>query len=147
MNASITQLRMAGLAIDVVAFLASCQHGRHCLLVRSGQLIAISIAVLAAEEITVGIQLLFVYGLVIQLCDGSGNGIPRRSAVRIELAGTQRNKLGLVMHVLPAAGQNSHAGARKQQPCHADLCRTINTAPPLFLPVYNSPAICACPMG
>jgi hypothetical protein len=36
----------------------------------------------------------------------------------------------LVVHVLPAAGQSGHSCRGKQQPRNADLCRTINTAPP-----------------
>src|SRR3954469_13415897 len=106
---------MTRLAIDVVTLLAAREDCRNSFLVgAAGQLIAISIAMFAAEEIAARIQLLFVHALVVQLRDGSGNGIARRSAIGIELAGTQRNKLGLVMHVLTAAGQNSHTCGRKQ---------------------------------
>src|SRR6185503_13421128 len=61
-SVSITQLRMAGLAINVVALLAARKNYRNCFLIcAAGQLIAISIAMFAAEEITVGIQLLLVH--------------------------------------------------------------------------------------
>src|SRR5579859_6698864 len=127
---------MAGSAIDVETFLAPRQYFQPP--VRSirfewqiaGTIVAVNVSMLAGQVITVGIQLFLVNVFVVQLRNRSGNGIPRRSAVRIELTGTQRNKFGLVVHILPATGKNSHARRRKQQPGYADLCRTINTAPP-----------------
>src|SRR6476661_3061096 len=98
---------MAGSAINSVALLAARQHRGDCLGTRAGgKFIAIGVAMLAGEEIAVGIQLFLVDALVVQLRNGAGNGIAGRSAVRVELAGTQRNKLGLVMHVLPATGKD-----------------------------------------
>src|ERR1041385_3502399 len=122
---------MAGSAINSVALLSSRQRCGDCLRIRAGRkFVAIGVAMLAGKKVAVGIQLFLVDALVVELRNGAGNGIAGRSAVRIELAGAQRNKLGLVMHVLPAAGKNSHARRRKQGPGNTDLCRTINTAPP-----------------
>src|ERR1043166_4192230 len=99
---------MAGSAINSVALLAPCQHRGDCLGICAGRkFVAIGVAVLAGEEITVWIQLFLVDVLVVQLRDGSRNGIAGRSAVGIELAGAQRNKFGLIVHVLPATGKNS----------------------------------------
>src|SRR6478752_7903137 len=84
---SIAQLRMAGLAINVVALLSPSQRCGNCFLVGAAwQFIAIGIAMLAGKEIAVGIQLLLVHVLVIQLRDGTRHGIARRSAIGIELA-------------------------------------------------------------
>src|SRR5690349_4037516 len=121
---------MAGSAIDSVAFLASRQYPRPCISRVAGKFIAIGVTMLAGEEVAVGIQLFLVDALIVQLRDGAGNGVPGGSAVGIELTGAERNKLGLIVHVLPTTGEDSHARRRKQQPGNADLCRTINTAPP-----------------
>src|SRR5690349_17385684 len=124
---------MTGSAINIVTFLAPRQYllpsVRGIRLERqiAGKIVAVNVSVLARKEITVGIQLFLVDALVVQLRNRSGNWIPRRSAVRIELTGAQRNKFGLIVHVLPATGKNSHARCRKQQPGYADLRRTINT--------------------
>jgi hypothetical protein len=75
-------------------------------------------------------ELRLVYLLIVQLRNGAGNGITGRSAVRVKLTGAQRNKFGLVMHVLATTAQDGESRRCKQQPRYADLCRTINTAPP-----------------
>src|SRR3954451_22075419 len=125
---------MAGLAINVVTLLAALQRCCNCFWIRaSGKFIAVSVAMPAGKEIAVRIQLLLVHILVIELRDGAGHRIASRSAIRIELAGTQRNKLGLVMHVLPAAGNNGHAPGSKQQPRNSDVCPAISAAPLCFL--------------
>src|SRR6185312_14304809 len=122
---------MAGLAINVVTLLPALQRCCNRFWIRaSGKFIAVSVAMPAGKEIAVRIQLLLVHILVVKLRDGAGHGIARRSAIRVELTRSKRDKFGLVMHVLPAAGDNGHARGSKQQPCNADLCRTINTAPP-----------------
>src|SRR6476660_7736300 len=107
---------MAGSAINSVALLASRQYRSDCPGIRAGgKFVAIGVAMLAGEKVAVGIQLFLVDALVVQLRNRAGNGIAGRSAVGIELTGAQRNKLGLVMHVLPAPGKNSHARRRKHQ--------------------------------
>src|SRR6476661_6620834 len=111
---------MAGSAINSVAFPAAGQYFQPS--VRSirlerqiaGKIVAINVSMLAGQVVTVWIKLLLVHdhsflaflrGIVGAVCrvagnrarNRAGNGIAGRSAVGIELAGAQRNKLGLVM--------------------------------------------------
>ena len=94
------------------------------------QLVTINVAMLPGQVITIGIELLMINTFVFQLRNGPGNRISRRSTVSIKFTGAQWNKPGLIMHVLAAAAKNSYSRCRKQQPGSADLCRTVNTAPP-----------------
>jgi hypothetical protein len=124
---AVTHARMARSAIDVEAFLATLDE----LLIQCEslrQLVAEIRAMLAGQEVAAGIKLLVVHLGVFQTGHRTAYGITRGPAIRIELTGAQGNKLGLVVHVLAAAGENRDGRQREKN--DAELCRRLNTAPP-----------------
>jgi hypothetical protein len=122
---TVTHASMAGSAIDVEAILASEQELTQVLfrkLVR--QVIAQDVAVFSGEEVCVIVQL--------TLGHGSGHWIAGGALVREKSVRTQRDELGLVLHVLAAAGKDQCQGeeCRKDRQRRANVCRRLNAAPP-----------------
>ena len=124
---AVAYTRVAGHAINVVSFLAAKQEVTVQLDLRR-QLVTERSAMFSRQVITVWIELLAVEIGVFEARNGSVNRETRGTMIREKLATTQRNELGLVVHVLAAAGKQPRGGHDQQN--HSCLCRALNTAPP-----------------
>src|SRR5690242_18616533 len=126
---------MAGRAVNVVPLLPAGEQFMQLRRVLRGKrqfIPQVYTVVPSGQEIAVGIELPGINVRIIQTRNCSSHGIARSAAIREKVAGPQGNELGLIVHVLAAAGkyQPQNKNYAESQPDRTDWRRFSNTAPP-----------------